>query len=722
MKRCSYCFEMHETGLSECPHCSYVEGAGAQELYHLFPGTLLKKRYVVGQVLGFGGFGITYKVWDETLKTVWAIKEYFPSGLTNRTPGTREVNVFSGSRLKAFNHGLVRFVDEARSMAKFNSHKNIINVMEYFEENNTAYIVMEYLDGITLSEFLKSNRMDCETSIEVICNVLLALKEVHQAGIIHRDVSPDNIFLCTNGVVKLIDFGAARFSSNEEQQRTIILKPGFAPPEQYEKINIQGPWTDIYAVGATLYYMLTGMKPEESTNRKIKDNVLPPHLLLAQIPEYVSNTVMQAMSIDSKFRFSNVDDFEKGLLREKEVLPLEKQIKRKKYRRYIEFAAVFVLLVLASSFLFTNWQRQRMAGTLPDATIYIAFGLTGDSGFDAARRSAFEHIIASFTDSFPNVDIRIRSYPREQYERILMEARANNNFPTLFESTGLQESWLLDNTRSLSAVVDEIPEGTTFFLENHERYFPAQNQIPLSFNLPALFINTLLSDFDEGSWDYGEFGALSRARITLEEEDEAYNEIEHDTEYETEDETEHETEDEAEHEVDYYTEDETEDEAEHEMDYYTEDETEYEAEEETIYAIHDYVRCGVEVYGEVLDARSIFTAGRASAYISDTSAFFEVQRSLPARYRLVNVSSHEPVVHFSDLWSISRHAAPNEHAVAERFLLFLLSDYAQDILHVRLSEKNLPINVYTLGIFSWVHGVFYGFLQDSDAIGNTFSQ
>lgn len=640
MKLCSYCFERHEEWLVECPHCSYVEGDGAKELYHLFPGTRLKDRYLVGQVLGFGGFGITYKVWDENLKTVWAIKEYFPSGLTNRTPGTKEVNVFSGSRLRAYNHGLMRFVDEARSMAKFNAHKNIINVMEYFEENNTAYIVMEYLDGITLSEFLKSNRMDFETSIEVISHILSALKDIHQMGIIHRDVSPDNIFVCTNGVVKLIDFGAARFSSNEAQQRTIILKPGFAPPEQYERVNIQGPWTDIYAVGATLYYMLVGTKPEESTNRKIDDNVVAPHLIKNSIPEYVSNAVMQAMAIDRNMRFSNVMDFEKGLKREKEVLPLEKQIKRKKYRRFFELAAVFVVIVVSSGLFFTNWNRQRQAETLPNASISIAFTLTGDDSLDTARKTAFSDIIDSFRASFPNVYIAMRTYLQEEYEGILLQALSDGSLPTLFESTGLHAN-LLANTRVLTGVVNRISEGTMHFLEQHSLHFPAQNQLPLGFNAPALFINTVLSDFESAGWDFGDFYSLAQANNSDE---------------------------------------------------------------------MDYVISGTDE-----DARNLFVLGLASAYFTDTSAYFFIQSSMPARYRLLYVNCDRPQASFSDLWSISSFASPNEIAAAERFLLFLLSDHAQDILHIRTTSGSLPINAYALGVFSLVYSDFYGFFNNIDS-------
>jgi len=637
--RCNYCFEEYNKEFDVCPHCGYVDGDGAKELYHLYPGTILYDRYIVGQVLGFGGFGITYKVWDTNLDTIMAIKEYYPSGLVNRTPGTKDVNVFSGNRLKAYNHGLMRFLDEARSMAKFSTHKNIINIFEYFEENNTAYIVMEFLDGITLSEFLKGNRMDVDSSLDVIDSVCSALKDIHKLSIIHRDVSPDNIFLCTNGVVKLIDFGAARFSSDEEQQRTIILKPGFAPPEQYEKVNIQGAWTDIYAVGATLYYMITGVKPEESTNRKIKDDLLAPHEIDESIPEYIGNAVMQAMAIDRHMRFNTINDFEKGLNQETKVLPIPVQIKRRKFRRVIGLVAALLIVTVSSSLFYWNWEQQRQEETLPDVSISIAFFVTGNAEFDNARETAFTGIIEAFRDSFPNVYIAMRPYPIADYERIILEAILSGNSPTLFESTGLGMG-VLENALDLSRVINQLPIRELHFLDQHSSHFPNGNQLPLGFNAPVLFVNTVLSYFAGTGWNEHNIDALVLANPT----DEAT----------------------------------------------------------------------LVVYGVDDNSRGLFLTERATAYFSKTSAFFDVQRALPARYRLVYITEN-PTARFTDLWSISQNISANEQAAAERFLRYMLSDHAQDLLHIRNNSGNLPINRYVLGVFSEVYNDFYGFFNNIDS-------
>ena len=349
--RCNNCFEEYEDSFDVCPHCSYVKGNPASEIYYLYPGMILNDRYIIGQVLSSGGFGIIYKVWDTKLEIVVVIKEYYPTGIANRVPGTKKVILFTGNRLKEYNHGLIRFLDEARSTAKFSSHKSIINIFEYFEENGTAYIVMEYLDGITLNEFLKTNTLSLESSLKIIHSVSSALVDIHHLNIAHCDVSPGSIFICSNGAIKLlIDFEVARFMYNKEIRKGIIIfNDRFAPPEQYESVSIQGPWTDIYALGATLYLMVTGVKPEESTNRKVSDTLQAPNEIDNTIPEYISNTIMKAMAIDRHMRFSSVEEFEKALNQEKKVLPIEMEKKKHKIIRLISVLIAFIVFIVSVS-------------------------------------------------------------------------------------------------------------------------------------------------------------------------------------------------------------------------------------------------------------------------------------------------------------------------------------------------------------------------------------
>ena len=221
--RCKNCFKIFDNEYARCPFCGYSDGEPPKELYHLYPGTELLGRYVIGEVLGFGGFGITYKAWDKKFETILAIKEYYPSGIVNRNPGESEVILFTGKKKDIFDNGLVRFLDEAKNMAKFSQNNNIVNVFEYFEDNNTGYIVMEFLEGISLNSYLlkQTQKLPIDEIMTITMSVCSALKELHAIGIIHRDISPDNIFMCSNGKIKLIDFGAARFSLNEEKKMTI---------------------------------------------------------------------------------------------------------------------------------------------------------------------------------------------------------------------------------------------------------------------------------------------------------------------------------------------------------------------------------------------------------------------------------------------------------------------------------------------------------------------
>ena len=534
MVRCPNCFEQHDREYDICPHCGYAKGSLAAEPFYINPGTVLQNRYAIGMVLGYGGFGIIYKAWDKKLQTVVAIKEYFPSGIVNRAPDSMNVVVYAKKREMEFNHGFVRFVDEAKNMAKFGIHGNIVNVYGYFEENRTAYITMEYLHGVTLSEFLKTSRLDIEGSLSVVQNVCHALKTIHASGIIHRDVSPDNIFICSDNRIKLIDFGTARFSLDEEKMLTVILKPGYAPPEQYEKINVQGPWTDIYALGATLYLMLTGIKPDESTNRKINDTLAPPAFANPDIPENISNTIMQAMALDRHLRFKTIEEFEKGLNQEKKVMPLGKIIKKRKRRRFVTVMASALVVVFAVTAFAYSFNRQRDEETLRDARILVWYELTGNDVLDEKKTEAYAAIFDAFRESFPNIEMEVETYETHEYASRLQSALETGNPPTLFESTDIDAS-MLDKTIKLDAVVNRVldkpdnfidwiffkirgisepaTESKYYFLDDYTAYFPSRNRLPLGFTVPVVYINTTLSNITGNSIAPGDIDSGSREQF-----------------------------------------------------------------------------------------------------------------------------------------------------------------------------------------------------------------
>jgi len=489
MIRCVNCFEQYDGG-DQCPNCGYVKGSPPQEIYHLFPGTLLANRYIIGMVLGFGGFGITYKAWDNKLETVVAIKEFYLTGVVNRIPGTKEVKIYAKKRKNEFYNGKDRFLDEARNMAKFNSEPNIVNVYEFFEENNTAYIVMEFLDGISLSQHLEfcEGILDVESGLQVTEAIANALIKIHSKGIIHRDISPDNIFLCGNNTIKLIDFGAARFSNEENKLMSIILKPGFAPPEQYEQINKQGPWTDIYALGATLYYIITGVKPEESTNRKINDTLPYPHEVNKEIPEYLSNTIMKAMAIDVHMRFQNAQEFLQGIKQERKVLPVAIEKKRRKTKRIAGVLAAFAVVGAGASIAAINWEKEKAEETLPDSTIKMWYCKSGDAELDEAEASAYQAIIDDFKTSFPNVTIEFEGFDSTEYKAKL---QSSDNQPNIYEYVNVEST---GEHLSLKDLYNSETIKQCSVLSKAEEYYNSTDYLPLGFNAPVVFVDKILTN------------------------------------------------------------------------------------------------------------------------------------------------------------------------------------------------------------------------------------
>lgn len=316
---------MQEKGDAEvCPYCGYREGTPPLAPHYLRPGTVLAGKYLVGRGLGHGGFGTTYIARDQVLGIKLAIKEYLPQDCASRAPGSNMVVPFSGDGAKRFADGLESFLQEARTLARFDGSPNIVGVRDFFTENGTAYLVMNYLEGITLKQYLVRSGgkpVPFEKMLGILLPVMDALCTVHAAGLLHRDVSPDNIFLTTSGQVTLIDFGAARQSMNlnvqnvQQQSVSVILKPGYAPEEQYRSHGRQGPWTDIYALGATMYRTLTGRIPPEALDRLENDTLVPPSKLGIRIPAYAEAAILRAMAVHAENRFQTVDEFRAALLK-----------------------------------------------------------------------------------------------------------------------------------------------------------------------------------------------------------------------------------------------------------------------------------------------------------------------------------------------------------------------------------------------------------------------
>jgi serine/threonine protein kinase len=313
-KLCVSCME-DDSGSPTCPKCGAPFDLPHTNLLLLPPRTLLHQQYVIGRALGHGGFGVTYLSWDTGLQIRLAIKEYMPSGVASRsTPHTVHA---SSERMKdEYEWGLDRFLEEARVLKKFSTHPNIVAVDTIFRDNGTAYMVMEYLEGMTFEEFVaqRGGKVNFETSLRVMVPVIDTLATVHGEGILHRDISPDNIHIAKTGKVKLMDFGAARNAlSQKSRNLSVILKEGYAPEEQYRSSGIQGPWTDVYATGATLYHSITGKLPPPALDRAAEDNIETPSQLGIAIPPRSERALMKALAVRSLDRYQSMEDFKDGL-------------------------------------------------------------------------------------------------------------------------------------------------------------------------------------------------------------------------------------------------------------------------------------------------------------------------------------------------------------------------------------------------------------------------
>ena len=356
---CMNCFSV-KGQYEVCPFCGYVEGTPPSQPHYLTPGTILRNRFIVGTVIGAGGFGITYKCFDTTLGVTVADKEFYPAGLVNRAPGECRVGLLSGDKEEQYKERRKRFLMEAQSVAQFGRAKDIVNVFDFFEENGTAYIIMEYIDDVLLKDYLdKQGKVDPEAAVSIIMPIIEAVKKIHSKGIIHRDISPDNIFITSENSIKVFDFGAAQLNdSREGMAADPVIKVGYSPLEQYRDKSKKGFYTDVYAVGAIFYQMLTGEKPIESTEREFKDELKSPKELGIKISGNMDRAVMEALSVRPELRFQGIQQFQEALQNKRIAeYPKEKIRKRKRMRNWtislsaLAAAAVAVGIGLYSTIL-----------------------------------------------------------------------------------------------------------------------------------------------------------------------------------------------------------------------------------------------------------------------------------------------------------------------------------------------------------------------------------
>ncbi|MDD6325408.1 MAG: serine/threonine-protein kinase [Lachnospiraceae bacterium] len=277
-------------------------------------GYRLNGRYRVCHSLGQGGFGITYLAEDELLGQKIVIKEYFPAAFARRAEDG-SIRITEETDRDAFTEGRNRFLREARILTSLLDVPGVVKAWNYFQENQTAYLVMEYVQGISLRSWLEQNGevSSFDEASEMLRPVVLALASIHKKGLLHRDITPDNLMVGENGAVKLLDFGSARSYLREkdsEMTQTVLLKSGYAPPEQYDGKSAQGPWTDIYALSATLYEMITGCMPEDALQRQVRDELIAPSVYGAKMtPEQEEHLLKKGLALDERERYASIQEF-----------------------------------------------------------------------------------------------------------------------------------------------------------------------------------------------------------------------------------------------------------------------------------------------------------------------------------------------------------------------------------------------------------------------------
>ncbi|MEY3219213.1 MAG: hypothetical protein RIT27_570 [Pseudomonadota bacterium] len=306
---CCYCFTPKKPLQTLCPHCNIDEKSYYPHPLYLKSTTLLNNQYLIGKVLGQGGFGITYLGLDIHLKKTVAIKEYLPTTLAGRE---ENFVIPLKNQQSNFQKGLNSFLEEARHLAKFN-HPNIVRVLNYFEEHHTGYMVMEYINGENPATLLKQHGgvLTIEQTLAILLPILDALETIHAQHLFHLDISAHNILIDQNNTPILIDFGAARSMNlilEQTRTLTLVLKPGYSPPEQYSGTGHIGAWTDIYACGALFYFLLSEKLPPAATDRWQTDN-----LPILKVEPFINQAIKKSLQLKIEQRFQHISDFRRAI-------------------------------------------------------------------------------------------------------------------------------------------------------------------------------------------------------------------------------------------------------------------------------------------------------------------------------------------------------------------------------------------------------------------------
>ena len=396
-----------------CPKCGYDPQRETGREYALPLQTILAGKYLIGRVLGQGGFGITYIGWDIALERKVAIKEYYPSGQVSRSPGTKVLTWYTSESAQAARQaGMEMFLKEARKMAKVEDIPGVVKVRELFRENETAYIVMDFVEGETLKARLKrTGPMPWAQAKAIFRPAIQAMEKVHQAGLIHRDLSPDDIMLLPDGSVKILDLGAAKdLNVNSGASSMQVAKGGFSPFEQYTQRGGFGPWTDVYAMAATIYFTLTGKLPPAAMDWIEEDTISWNLPGLDALPASALSALQKALAVTAKKRTQSMEELEKGLF--EEVVEPEPKPQPKKVSKKIIWAAVAAVAVVLSGIVYGT--------VLKPASDYKKALAMMEAGQYEEAETAFE-ALGDYQDSAEKV-VEAKTIPVYQQAQALLDA------------------------------------------------------------------------------------------------------------------------------------------------------------------------------------------------------------------------------------------------------------------------------------------------------------
>lgn len=312
---CLRCMEVLPAKGAVCPACSFKNSEYKPKPHHLQPYSILSGRYMLGAVIGEGGFGITYSAFDLSLERHVALKELFILKIVTRQGERVTLVDNSAESMHYYRECRSKFLQEAEALSALMDKSGVVAIYDYFQANGTAYIVMEFLEGDDLLTYLKKNggKIPYAEAFRLLRPIMKSMIEVHSAAIIHRDISPDNIRYMANREMKLMDFGSARFTTRNSNSQLVMVKPGYAPPEQYSQNYKIGPWMDVYAMSATFYRCITGRTPAPSPERKSDDDIQKPSELGSDIPAKAEEVLLKGMALKPENRYQDMHAFYKAL-------------------------------------------------------------------------------------------------------------------------------------------------------------------------------------------------------------------------------------------------------------------------------------------------------------------------------------------------------------------------------------------------------------------------